>query len=442
MPSKNTTNTEKTAAPRRRPRERNLVLTGLWTLLGIFGFSVAVAQIPRFTTPSTTAYVCSTSIATSVGGIAPGSQVLVGGIPSGQVTSVNTVFDTRNGTPSEIEIHFDLDSTIPIRMDAVVRKYVGISGTNGSLNFDNLGTPASAFEEGQRRDLPLTAAASGPRAFIGARAASNTRKIQVLAEVFSKNLRNASTRTEDQIDTIEAYINILLQNIPHDIEDWKATVSRITSRIPEWSGKWNSIVKAFDLVQSALDPVRTFIRWARDEAAMSMAGSMNNLRLARSHTQDIRDDFLTLEKRIAQLQTLGTESITVGEETLEKIQELVPEARSSLQRAFARGTLAGGQLSRLQSSLLTTGITALMYTEDDASWNRRELLESVEDAIRGATALKQASIAIEGFTAAHPDALKQSPRLAELLADNVDAQIVELNQKLRTLYEFVLRQAP
>ena len=338
------THRKKPAASKRPPGEHNFPLAGLITLALILGLALFVAQIPTWNKPKQTAYVCSTSIATSVGGIAPGSAVLVGGIECGQVTTITTVLDATNGDPSEIEISFQLNSDIPVRMDAVLRKYVGISGSNGSLNFDNLGTPAHAFEAGQRRDLPLSVSASGPRAFIGQRAASHITKAQYLANLFDININNVIARSKDRVTSMQGDLKNLLLRIPADVKKWKTIVNRITSGTPGWSSRWRMMVAAFDTIQMAFDPVGAFMTWIREEATISLGNSMNNARLARSNMESLMDQGTELQERFTVLGNMSRESIDLGEKTLNDLQALVPEVQTSLQQTFARGTLAGGQL--------------------------------------------------------------------------------------------------
>jgi hypothetical protein len=445
MPSDDAPKTQKRKRTRPRKRangEHNLPRAGLIALALIFGLGFLAIQAPEWNTSKQTEYVCSTSIGSGVGGIIPGSYVLVGGIEYGQITAVNTVLDPITHDPIEIEIHFDLDSSIPVRMDAIIRKYVGVSGTNGTLNFADLGTPTHSFEPGDRRDIPLSAAASGVEALLGVRASSHALQTQYLVELFSANIQNAVERSKNQILGFQAAVENLQHRIPSDVDGWEGVVNGLIAKSPEWSMRLQKIAQAFSDIQLAFDPIATFMNWLKTEASRRLARSVNEVEISRHNLMKAKEHVDDLESQITSLTRGAQQSISLAEKTIAQIQTLVPEVRDSIQRTLARSSLAGGQLSRLQSSFLSTGLDAIFHSPNDASWSRRQLLESVEDTLLAITSLQQASLALESFASTHAEALKSSPRLAELLTEPIDEKVRELNHRLRALYEYVVRNAP
>lgn len=431
-----------TTKKQKSPGDRNLVLAGIITLASILGLAVAASYIPSLSEPEQTEYVCSSSIEFGVGGLNPGSEVLVGGIQHGVVTAVKTIVDPISHDPKEIEIYFNLDSSIPVRMDAIVRKYVGVSGTNGTLNFASLGTPAHAFEPGARRDLPLSAPASGIDAFLGQRAGKTALGIQDKASIFERRMGNTIDRSKEHLLDAQMNITNLDGRITGDVKQWKNVVLGILDKSDNWKLKWNDIISMVRTIRSAITPITEFISWAQEDAVKKIQRAMGNFSIARDNVALTRKKINGLDDQFRQITQNAQAAIALGEKSLTQLEILIPEARNSLQRTFATGSLAGGQLARLQSSILTTGLDAIFHSPDDATWRRIQLAESVEDAILATTSLHQASTVLESFVAMHPDALKSNPRLAKLLAEPIDLQVRKLNERLRALYEYFVRHAP
>ena len=90
---------------------RNLQATGLLTLAVFVIVGFGLTLLPGLFTPKQVAYICRIPLGTGVGGLEKGSSVLVGGLPRGKVTLIETVQD--GDTPNYFDIGFTLINRSP-----------------------------------------------------------------------------------------------------------------------------------------------------------------------------------------------------------------------------------------------------------------------------------------------------------------------------------------
>ncbi|MCH2162379.1 MAG: hypothetical protein MK085_10965, partial [Phycisphaerales bacterium] len=135
-------------------------------------------------------------------------------------------------------------------------------------------------------------------------------------------------------------------------------------------------------------------------------------------------------------------TIQAGEDVISRVQLIAPETQGAFRKIYARSSLAGGQLRLLMDSILSTGITAITYRPNHDSLSRRQLLESVDNTLFAVQSLQQAARSLESIAMRNPDAIRSNPRLAELLAEPMEDQILQLNNRLQALYDLMVRIAP
>ena len=139
------------AASNRTPKD--LQTTGAIVLTVGALAAWGLTWIPTLFETRTTEYSALIPLSMGARGLEAGGQVLYGGAPRGEITSVRTERDPETGMPTEIRVVFTLDRALPLAEDATISKSLGIAGTNGAIAISNPGTPGEAFTSGERRVL-------------------------------------------------------------------------------------------------------------------------------------------------------------------------------------------------------------------------------------------------------------------------------------------------
>lgn len=384
------------------PAHRDTLTGGLF-LLGAILSATAMAAIPKWFAPPERTFVALATVEQGTTGLAVGSSVLVGGIPAGRVEAI---LRTSGTTAEAIEIHFALQTRFPLHADAIIRKEADITGTGGTLYVADLGTPARPFS-GDVPTLPLTPAPGGAATVVGPRAAASIARIQA-----------RGSHLGSVAPTIGPKIESLVAAITSDIDHLKSKPLAIDAE--ELKEQWAALQTQFK----------------------ALGDSEASFEVVQANVETIREDALELQEAFdhasASIDIVvadAKQAIAATTDIVNQIKILIPEVQASWDGTIARTVLAGGQLSRLKSSLFQSGLRALVFKPDEASWSRRQLLEAIEDVVLATISLRQASATLEELANRHPD-------IASALHKTLDNDLSHLTDRLGQLYDLFVREAP
>ena len=419
------------------PSPGALRLLGFATLATVIGLGLLASRIPQWQEPEMTRWTATIPVEEGARGLEPGGKVLIGGYPQGRILSVDVLpgeFDVR-GRPL-VGIDFELPSGIELGRNAVVRRSVGIAGTNGVLDIPDPGSRSQLFDEASPRVIAIdtsppsggsigvligrrngerieSIAAAGDRfgSMLPARLRAATDTARFLLEEFGgaqaevisgtdrglQRVRTLATRFAELaekslelpplVETFKFDLNVLVGDLRTDILAWKPTFDRIMTN----TGTVEQDVAAMSRRLSELTPI---LRAAEDD----------------------------LESAMIDAQAAAT-----------RLRMLGPEAGDGLQRTMARMVLAGGQLRMALNDLVPLALKAITISPDRRSASRRRLLESVNDTLSAIADVRDAARRLD-TVARLADALPSgTPAFDEDVAAALDARVSDLERLIDAL---------
>jgi hypothetical protein len=419
------------------PSPARLRALGFVTLASILGLGLLVTRIPEWQEPEMGRWTATIPIEDGARGLEPGGQVLVGGYPRGRIISVDVlpdVFD-RRGRPL-VGIDFELPSGIELGRDAVVRRSVGIAGSNGVLDIPNPGSRDRLFDDATPRVIAIDTSppAGGPiGVLIGRR---NGERIEAIANAGDRfgamlprrlrGLTDAARRLTDDVDgtradvvegfdrgtervrtlairfaalgdralglppIIESFkrdLGVLVQGIESDIAAWRPTIDRILANTSQ----------------------------AEQDVAATMRGIDELMPTLRSAEEGL--DSAMLDARAANL----------------RLQSLAPEVGDGLRRTMARMVLAGGQLRLALNDLLPLALKAITVSPDRRSLSRRQLLESVNDTVNAISDVRDAARRLDVLAGIADEMPSGAPAFDRNVASELETRVAELERLLDAL---------
>jgi ABC-type transporter Mla subunit MlaD len=387
------------------PRTRNLVRTGGIVTAMLILAGVLTARLPATLAPASHSYNIEAPIIYGADGISVGSKVLLGGIPLGVVESVVPVLDEASNTPQAHALHFSLDARYPLYADANIRKEAAITGAGGTLYIADLGSPTHPISV--EDPLALEEGSTGMATAFGPRAASSISSLRVSVAHATPAISAMSEEFRSSTEEISATLDGLRPISPN----------------PEMLREdWGAVKKETELLVS------------QKVIAAHVERLQDRFQILKERAKAIEFAIDERRKTIDHTIVTAKESVAAAETIIARVKQIAPESIASLQRAKAQTTLAGGQLSRLTSAILSEGVRALTVVPNKASWSERQLLESVEDVLLASTSLKQTTMLLEALAKNHPDAATTNAALEQSLR--------LLNAHLSTLFDLLTSEMP
>ena len=422
-------------------KSRNPHRTGLIFVMSVLALGWVLSTVPDWFRPATLPYTCRVPMGTGAAGIVPGSPVLIGGLQRGRVNAVRTVLDLESNTPSHISIDFEFDRSIPLHPEAVIRKYVGVSGTDGVLNIIHLGNPDRAWPS-EHHWLPLAETGSGTEALLGEQTSLAITAIQAAASRLSERGAHDVQEALQPARDLAPLIRDLRDRLGPDVNEWRTRGRSLQTDGDTILQRSREIMAEVESTRQWQERVTDIVQWFRGDGGEGANKVDDPSDSSRNDRVPLPVQIRELTDRASTVANEAKAAIQSGEDVVSRIREIVPETTDTFRRISARSSLAGGQLKLLLDSLLTTGITAIMYRPNHDSLSREQLLESVQNTLFAARSLQQAAAQLDTITTRNPEAMRSNPGLAELLSEPMEDRITDLNRRLQSLYELMVRIAP
>jgi len=419
------------------PSSGMLRLLGFATLVTVIGLGVAVSRIPAWQEPSMTRWTATIPVEEGARGLEPGGRVLIGGYPRGFILSVD-VLDGRHdgrGRPL-VGIDFELPSEIALGRDAVIRRSVGIAGTNGVLDIPDPGARDRLFNDETPRVIAIDTSPPAGGAIgvlIGRR---NGERIQAIAEAGDRfgsgmpaRLRSVAAAARTLLDQVEATENELSRDTSIELQQ----VRRLAKRLAALGEKAMTLPPLLETLKHDLGVLfgefeERIRRWTptvdrilldTDIAEQDVAAISRRLDEIAPTLQTARND---LESAVRDAEAAAT-----------RLSSLAPEAEDAMRRTMARMVLAGGQLRRALDDLLPLALRAISVSPDRRSTSRRLLLESVDDGIRSIADVRDAARRLDMLLELADALPSGDPAFDAGITAELDARVAELEDLLDAL---------
>ncbi len=419
------------------PHPGTLRLLGSATLLTVLGLGVLASWIPAWQEPSMTRWTATIPVEEGARGLGPGGQVLVGGYPQGRIVSVD-VDDGRQdvrGRPL-IGITFELPSEIDLGVDAVIRRSVGIAGTNGVLDIPDPGSRSRRFPEGTPRVLAIdTSPPEGGSigVLIGRRNGLRIQSIAAAGERLGERLpgrvRTVARLARELAEVTDATEGDLVQAFDHASQ----RAHRILLTLNALSEKAVAIPTLVMSLRQDFDALSSRVR----ESIRTWSVTIDRILLG---STDIRADVSVMSRHLGDLMPTirRTEddlasAVRDAEAARDRLDLLAPEVADGLRRTMARMVLAGGQLKHAINDLIPLAIEAITTTPDARSRSRRRLLESVNDTIESVADVRDAARRLDTLADLADDLPNGNPAFDVDAAAALDDRVATLERLLDAL---------
>ncbi len=419
------------------PSPGTLRLLGFATLATVIGLGVAVSRIPEWREPEMARWTATIPVEDGARGLEPGGKVLVGGYPIGRIVSVDVldgVFDVR-GRPL-VGIDFDLPIEVELGRDAVVRRSVGIAGTNGVLDIPDPGSRDRLFAEAAPRVIAIdTSPPSGGSigVLIGRR---NGERIEAIADAGERFGTMLPARLRAVTDTARALL-----------EDFDGTEAEVIEGTDRGLHRVRLLATRFAALTEKSFEFPAYVESLKGELDVLLADVREDLRAWKPTIDRIMvnaevatQDSAVMNRRLAELGTVlqaarsDLESAMIDAEAAStRLRMLAPEIGDGLQRTMARMVLAGGQLRMALNDLVPLALRAITISPDRRSVSRRLLLESVNDIVSAIAEVRDAARRLDTLSRLADEMPSGEPDFDADVAASLEARVEALEGLLESL---------
>lgn len=415
-------------------RIRNNVRAGLFVFLT---FVVTMATIlilgdvkQYFERPSE--YVVTFPIAVGVKNLSQGSDVRVGGISMGKVSSVELV--GSDGGPAQlIEVRFTLHSEIKLFSNAKISIGAALIGADSWLTISDLGgtmenPTALRLAEGQL--IEGISAGGFMEAFMGPdgdRLENIVSRIETGTE-FIANLSNY----------YDSDFHPILENIRTVTTDAREMSGDLrTNRWPAWARQVDSFMTlatefgttAKSLAQDGRDVVAENREPIRTTIANLQAGSDD----AKAVAARLREE--TMEQ-VHTLMVTAQDGLQGATNVLERVSVDYDGWATNLAESLANANLTSQQL-KLAGIEIRRSPWKLLYRPDENELEHELLYEAARSFALAAADLKASSIAAERMLNQHGDRLQNQPELMERVTKNLINPLDRYEKAQAELFEIL-----
>jgi len=404
--------------PDNMPQKRNEFAAGLFILLSIaLGSFVYVAiRGAGVSLEARANHVARFDITDDVGGIRPGSEVRLGGVKLGQVSSVK--IDAKSGPIVLVE--FNLPARFELKQDAVIDIQTGLTGSV-NLNISSLGT-------GQVATSPIPGKGSAMNRLFAELASAGGEINQAVRDVRQVTLPRMNSALEVAPDTV-ASIRATAKNADGLITDVRARVEPVIER-------YN---KTTDAATVAMNEVSEFAGGGKADFRQTLA-NVNKV------TGDVKERLPGLLDRA----TLAIDDVRVAvaqaTEALDTVKDVATNAKDAT--AAARSVLVTnrGRIDEMVKGLRSTSNNLeaasveirrspwrLLYKPTDSEQANLNLYDSARQIATASQRLADATVALRD-AAADPDV---DSKTVEALLATLNNAFADLKKVEGALWEGV-----
>ncbi len=419
------------------PSPGTLRLLGFATLATVAGLGMLTARIPQWQEPEMTRWTATIPVEDGARGLEPGGKVLIGGYPQGWIVSVEVMpgdFDVR-GRPL-VGIDFELPSAIVLGRDAVVRRSVGIAGTNGVLDIPDPGSRDQRFEDGTPRVLPIDTSTPTGGAIGVLIGRQNGERIEAIANagdrfgtMLPRRLRLVTDAARHLMDDVDG----TRTDLAHGFERGSARVRTLAGRLATIAEESLDLPPILGSLKQDLDLL------LGDLAAEWRAWQPTIDRITLNAERSEKDAAAMMRQIDSLTPTLlaakaDFESAVIDAQAASvRLGLLAPELGDGLQRTMARMVLAGGQLRLALNDLVPLALKAITISPDRRSASRRRLLESVNDTVSAVADVRDAARRLDTLAVLADEMPSGNPAFDANVAATLDARVAELERLLDAL---------
>lgn len=432
--------------PSASDRMRNNIRAGVFVLFALLlttGVILVLGDVRRFF-DSPSAYVVTFPVEDGVKNLSGGSDVRVGGLSMGRVTSIQLVKPDDADAPAKmIEVRFTLTREVRMYSNAEIAVGGSLIGSEAWLDITSLGG-TDADPDAILLDDGATIA--------GARAGTMLSSLLGPdADRVSRILANVDEGTEffaDLENRYEADVLPILGNVEQATGDardvladlrqnrwpvWAEQVSRVMTRANELTDNIDKAVANADgLIQDGHDVVA--------ENRDSVHSTITNLDASSVNVREITERVRTeTVDKVNTLLSTGQEGIDEAVVVLQAVRTDYDVWSTHLTETLSNATLTSQQL-KLAGIEIRRSPWKLLYRPSADELEHELLYEAARSFALAATELKAASLATRRMLDSHEERLKQEPELIRKITENLLDPLEQYERAQTRLFEVLKLQ--
>lgn len=400
--------------------QSNNVRAGAFILTGLaLGISVFVILSGWNPFQDRNSYRVRFTVEQGIEGLAAGSDVKVGGLLKGVVTSVSPEFIRTDGDSERLNsllVDFQVDRDVTIWSNATVTRYMPLLGGGAWLNFDSVGFPTADGKKGGDPLEPggeLKASVGGGMlaTLLGPTNASRAGDALQNIDEFTVFLTQVPKTWNDDVVPMLTDLDDIVGDLRASYVDWSKQVTAFLERASSAAAK----------VDSTLDDVPPILASAKDdlddigaileENAPRISEAMDNIvvmsRDGREVISELRTDTLGKVNRILDSGERGITSLT---NSLDRIDAELAMRMPDISMMLANLRQASAQL-KLTALEVRRSPWKLLYTPSTSELAHENLYESARSFVMATNELEAASLAFREVFLNDPALLERQPEL-------------------------------
>ncbi|MCA9285899.1 MAG: hypothetical protein KDA22_11820 [Phycisphaerales bacterium] len=426
-------------------RSRNNVRAGVFvTLTILLGFSVVVTlgNGSRWLRPWSE-YRVRFSVKSGVSGLSKGSEVRVGGLPRGRVTSVEP--EIVDGEVTGLMAAFEIDPDIAIYSNATAVRIGSLLGNAAWINFPDVGSAKGGRRLAEGEVIDAVEAEGMLATLMGTDNADRASNIvknvdEVVAAARSDYDEYFRPIMSDARDTV-AEAKKLAGRIQSDYDGWGA---KITSFLDKANAIGDTVLEASGNARTLVDEARTMLSENRpsiDEIVENVRGASGDVKVV---TERIRNEFADKVDALLDRGRTGIDAFTAAAESFREVgdraNEVLATSAPQIDEMLADARLTAQQL-KLTSMEVRRSPWKLLYQPSERELEHELLYDAARSFALAAGELKISSESFERLLNDHSDAIRADPQLAERMRTMLEQSLQQYEQAQTALFS-VLLQSP
>ncbi|GAB4550580.1 MAG: hypothetical protein Tsb0013_12380 [Phycisphaerales bacterium] len=395
--------------------QRNTFLTGLFVSAAIVASVVIIVILSGvLDTMGTRVYTVRFDLGTNIGGLTAGAEVRVGGRRVGVVNAVE--FAEEDGAISGIDVAIRVDKDVRIAEDAFVTLELPLLGTQGVINFPDLGE-GPRLAEGGTLDGQLAPPGFLAQAGFGEEERTRVQAIIENVNQFSGRLGTMGDSAQATVDEAKAIIADVRTNWENN---WRARVDSIMGNVDTTAARGPELAADLDTrideVGDLLATAKSYLDDNRDSVDEIIENTRGISRDGKTFTERLNGE---ITDKFMQLLETGRTELTKAGDAVEKYGTILDEQRPNIRKSLANFRLASDQL---RDTLVEVRRSPwrLIYRPDTRELQYELLYDAARTYAAALSDLRAATEAIEELKVANPSDTERYEELMNQLDNAFD----------------------
>ena len=380
----------------------NNVRAGAFILAALaLGISVFVILSGWDPFESRTPYELSFSVEQGVDGLSAGSDVKVGGLIKGTVTSVSPQFTTQDGTTQfdSILVGFNVDNDVTLWSNAQVTRYTPLLGGGAWLNFDSVGFPkgtdtpgGTVIPSGGRLDA--TTAGGMLATLLGPSNAQKTSNALTNIDEFTVFLADIPKTWNADVVPMLDNADAVVADIRQDYQPWSEKVTAFLDRIDTAAVKLDEALDDAKPVLASAQKDLDAIGELLAENGPKLTSGLDNILVMTEDGKEVLAGLKTdTMARLNAILDQGEEGIGSFRSTIDRIDAELAVRMPDISMMLADLRQASAQL-KLTSLEVRRSPWKLLYTPSTTEVAHENLYESARSYVMATNELEAAARAL------------------------------------------------